>query len=293
MKRLLLLLALTACRGMHEEVVAERMLGRQLVQHPFAVTLEKLDELFMRLKTDTPGLECELCVVGSQPAGEHRHIYCAISGLHTGCVLAQEIVPGRVQLVAIERPLPMELARAFWRYLEGPDGIDFGITEETISSLTTQQENEFTGAWSFFGNAGTSAVISQNNPAVGFEVQGGVRRWLNYYLIGGAGLEVEHLPFTPLAITDVGVQVRGELTLWDERFRRAFNLPNSTFLMSITPFVAFGAGKPVLGARGMVGIQLLRLGSVWTPIRLELGYQQALFGTFSISGARAGVMLGF
>ena len=162
---LLLLLALSACRGIHEEVVAERMLGRKLVQHPFAMTLEKIDELLMRLKTDTSGLECELCVVGSQPAGEHRQVYCAISGIHTGCFLANEVAPGWVQIIAIERPLPMQLARAIWRYLEGPDGTDFGITDETISSLTTQQENEFSGAWSFFGNAGMSAVISQSNPA--------------------------------------------------------------------------------------------------------------------------------
>ncbi len=294
MKWWLALLVLSAgCRGLHEERVAERMLGRQLMSHDFSLTLSKLDGLMEAAKVPSPGQDCELCVLDSQKLPEGKIVYCVQSGISTGCVLAQELLPGRVRLVAIERALSPVLAQALWRLLEGPaaDAVAREV-EASIAELTLQEEQRFDGAWAFFASVGTTAVLGLTTPAVGFAAQGGVRRWFNYFLIGGAGLEVESLPFAPRPFSTLGVQVRGELAMWDERFRHTFNLPNVSFLMAITPIVAFG-DRPAFGARGVVGVQMLRLGNAWTPLRLEIGYQHVVVNGGSVSGARAAVMIGF
>lgn len=285
-------LLLVGCRGLHEERVYERLIGRQLMQHEFALSLATLDAQLRAVRIDDDK-ECPLCLLSSQPTADGKQVYCLMSGIHTGCVLAQESRPGRVRLVAIERSLPPPLTQALWRYLEGlAADVAVSISDEMISSFTNGEEQDFAGAWSFFANVGSSAVVSLLNPAFGFSAQGGVRRWLNYYLIGGAGLEFESLPFTARPFSLVGLQARAELSMWDERFRRAFNLPGVTFVMTITPLAAFGS-KPAFGARAMIGAQMLHLGSVWTPIRLEIGYQHLVVNGLSVSGARAGVQLGF
>ncbi len=111
-------------------------------------------------------------------------------------------------------------------------------------------------------------------------------------MLGGAGLEVESMPFTVRPFSVLGLQGRAELSMWEERFRRTLNLPGVTFLMSVTPLVAFGA-KPAFGARAAIGVQVLRLGNAWTPVRLEIGYQYLVVNGFAVTGARAGLMLGF
>jgi hypothetical protein len=290
---LALLVVGCACRGLHEERVSERLLGRQLMEHEFSMTLQQLDALLSTVKYPEPGQDCELCLLSSQVTSDGNQLYCVISGMNTGCVVAKEARPGRLQMVAIARPLAAPLARALWRFVEGPTADSASeAAEASVSSITALEERDFEGAWSFFANAGTSAVLTLKTPAIGFGAQGGVRRWLNYYLMGGTGLEVEILPFTTRPLTVVGVQARAELTMWDEYFRRTLNLPNVSFLMAITPLAAFGT-RPAFGARGVIGMQMLRLGNAWTPIRLELGYQYLVVNGFSVSGARAGLMLGF
>ena len=283
----------TGCRALHEERVSERLLGRQLMSHDFVTTMTQLDTLMQTAKSSDPGQDCELCVLGSQALPDKKFVYCVQSGINTGCVLAQEVVPGRVRLLAIERGLSTVLAHALWRFIEGPaaDTVAQQV-EASIVDSTLKEEQAFDGAWAFFANVGTTAVLGLTTPAVGFAAQGGVRRWLNYYLIGGAGLEVESLPFAPRAFSTMGLQLRAELSMWDERFRRTFNLPGVSFVMAITPIVAFG-DRPAFGARGVVGVQMLRLGNAWTPLRLEIGYQYVVVNGGSVSGVRAGVMVGF
>jgi len=293
--RWLLLSLLAGCRGLHEERVSERLLGRLLSQHLFQMTLSQLDLVMHSSRSDEQLRDCELCVTSVQPTTDGKMVYCLVSGMHTGCVLAHEVKPGQVSLIAIERPLPTSLARALWRFIEGPqveEAADDPKRQATVAMLTSAEDNEFTGAWAFFANMGSSAILSLANPAIGFSAQGGVRRWFNYYLIGGAGLEVESMPFSSRPFSVIGTQFRAELSMWEERFRRTFNLPGVTFLMSVTPLFAFGS-KPAIGARGVIGVQMLRLGNAWTPIRLEIGYQQLVVNGLTISGARAGLMVGF
>ena len=292
---LLVMVALTAggCRTLHEERVSERLLGKQLMHHEFDLSLFQLDAKMRTAQVDERTVECLLCVTSSTPLPDGKQVYCMISGMHTGCVLAQESRGTRSRLVAIDRPLATPLARALWQFLEGPTAESIATaSERAVDAYTRQEEDEFEGAWSFFASLGTSAVVSLDSPAIGFGAQGGFRRWLNYFLIGGAGLEVESVPFRAKPFTILGLQGRAELTMWDDRFRNSFNLPGVSFLMSITPLVAFGE-RPAFGARAMLGVQMLRLGNAWTPIRLEIGYQYVVVDGLSVAGARAGVMIGF
>ena len=102
----------TGCRALHEERVSERLLGRQLMSHDFVTTMTQLDTLMQTAKSSDPGQDCELCVLGSQALPDKKFVYCVQSGINTGCVLAQEVVPGRVRLLAIERGLSTVLAHA-------------------------------------------------------------------------------------------------------------------------------------------------------------------------------------
>ena len=108
------------CRGLHEERVSERLLGRQLSQHQFQMTLSQLDLVMHSSRSDEQLRDCELCVTSVQPTTDGKMVYCLVSGMHTGCVLAHEVKPGRVSLIAIEKPLATPLARALWRFIEGP-----------------------------------------------------------------------------------------------------------------------------------------------------------------------------
>lgn len=295
--RLAAVLALAAtagCRAMHEGLIRQRLLPARLLQAELPRSLAEIDAVLADRPATVFGGQCLLCLASRTPTADGGAVYCLTSRVDAGCVKATPAGPGKTRLGAASGvpPLTPNLARELWRLLD-PDAAAAASSQAVadVAGLAADEEDRFEPRWSLFGGARAVTVVGAHQPVFALGVQAGVRRWLSYFLLAGAGLEYENVLFPTRQVSTAGAQVRVELSIWDAEDAAALNLPGLSLAMVATPLLAFGS-QPTAGMRATVGFYLRKVGTLWTPISFELGYQSLVVDGLDGSGFRAALGFG-
>ncbi len=186
--------------------------------------------------------------------------------------IEQRLLQSRLRLADIR--LPRSGARELWAVVDPPgaQAATRETTREELSALAAAEEERFTPKSAWFARATLSGTMVPYQTYFTVGLSMGIREWLGYFLLVGAGPSMEWSLFA--APTLVGVTVRAELSLWGDELAARFNLPAASFVMSVMPLVALGDGpEPAFGARATLGVQLTRPQSQWIPLGLDFGYQ--------------------
>ncbi len=288
----------SSCRGLHEASVKRRLMQARLFHAEVPVSAAEARRRLEERKADAFTAQCTLCLLSSRPSGDGGTVYCLASGPAQGCVVAQSVGVDRVRFEpAPGEPLvPGDVVRELWRVMDPPAAAQAAVQAAALAAadvgaLAADEEERFQGRWSFFAGGKTSALTGGKELVVGVGAQAGVRRWLGYFLLGGGGLEYESVVFLASTAHSVGLQLRAEISMWEEESAGFFNLPSISIAMTATPLLAFGT-RPATGARGAVGLSLAHLRGVWAPLFLEVGYQSLVVDGADASGFRVVMGLG-
>lgn len=286
--------ALAGCRALHEEQVEQRLVQTRLRLADIPLPLSQVDALLASRQGVSRLEACSLCVDSVSVEGNAR-TYCLTTGAQSGCVVARAVTPEVTRFEPDPRrpELPLAVARALWRLVD-PNGAQVATRELAtgeLSSLAIEEEERFTPRSSWFARATLSGTMVPYQTYFTLGLSAGVREWLGYFLVVGAGVSLEWSLFARPTV--VGVPVRAELTLWSDELGARWNLPAASFLMTMTPLIAFGDGPDAaFGARGTIGVQLTKPQAQWIPIALELGYQAVGSAGANISGPRVALSFG-
>lgn len=295
--RLAVVLALAAtagCRALHEGLVKQRVLEARLYQAELPRSLAELDALLADRRSTAFNAQCLLCLTSRTPTADGGALYCLTSLKESGCVKARPAGPRttRLEPASGAPQLTANVARELWRLLD-PSGAAAANDEAVVDvpALAAEEEERFEGRWSFFGGARVVTVVTARDPVFAFGAQAGVRRWMSYFLLAGAGLEYENVLFPGRQLSTLGAQLRAEVSIWQDEDAVVLNLPALSFVMSVSPLLAFGT-RATPGMRGCVGFSLRRVGEIWTPIFFELGYQSLAVDGLNATGFRAALGFG-
>ncbi len=296
---LALALGLAGCRSAHEAQIRQHLMLTRLELAEVTQTPEQIDEL-VRAESESAAIalpdvnrpaEAPLRLLGTTIDGP-RHTWCVAQGDLQGCFVG--VLEGtHTQLRASGgRNLPSPLVRAFWGVLDAPAASEAeNLPDTDVPQLAEEVELRFAPRWSFTVGARSGAIASAEAPTFTFGGQAGVRYWANMFVIVSALLEAENMQQNNRNVATVAPQLRFEVTLWRPENERYFNLPDISFLMAAEPVFAFGV-KPAVGARAVIGVQLVHLGRYPTPFFFELGFQSLEVDRRPASGLRIGLGIG-
>jgi len=292
---LALLFALGGCRTAHERLVAQRLVQTQLFAAEIPVPLPQAELLLTARHDEQQVGPCDPCLLSLRAVAENLRRVCLAVDSRQGCVMLRGL-GGHVYVSPApgEGELDADVARGLWEVLDPPGAAAATArADRDVPLLAAQEEEDFTVRPGAFATLRTSTVVRDDRALFGFGAQGGVRLWVNYFLLLGAGLDVEYdvAPLTPGYAT-VGLHLRGEVSLWREENARVLNSPDLSLVMGVTPLLATVRGAP-LGVRAMAGLQLSRVGRVPTPLLFAVGFQSLRLDGNDVSGPRVSLGVGF
>ncbi len=279
---------LSGCRAAHETLVRQRLLVPRLALADVRSTPAQIDALVQALDpAATRGLRrVSLTVDGAE------HVWCVAVRDYEGCFTGLAEGAGtRVHATGGRSPPPL-VVQAFWEVLDAPAANEAVAQPDTdVAQLADEEENRFTPRLSLTGGVRTGAVVAGDGPAFTFGGHLGLRSWVNFFTIVGGAIEVENVLQLTRSVVTLAPQARIELTLWRPENQRMANLPDVSFVMAAEPLFALGRTLGV-GARAVIGVQLVHLGRLPTPFFFELGWQSLEVDKHSLSGVRVGLGVG-
>lgn len=277
------------CRTLHENGLRNRVLEARFSLTQVDLTLNEVDSILRALPKDT-GTCGSLCLVSVEPNTDESITWCLAIRGYRACFRGRASENG-TKFKVLASPAPVGIVRALWQLtdpIRAQEALAAG--SEDLSDLALAEEENFDPSFTFTAGLRSGMVSSlATSPAFTFGGHLGLRYWLNYFMIPGVAVSVENVVVTSSSFVTVAPQARLEFAVWSPQFERYLNLPRLTFLMGVEPIIAFGSTMAI-GARGIVGVQLIHLGNLPSPFLFEVGYQSLTVGNLNASGVR--VVLG-
>lgn len=290
-----LFLGLGGCRTWHQDLVQQRLVQTRFFGSDVPRALEEVEAVVQERKREGPDASpCRFCLVSSATERDGARRYCFEAFGEPGCVRAREVGPGRTRFEAASvGEVPETIVRELWRLLDEPAAVAAAHhTERDVEAVAIEEERRFVPRWTFLAGARAGAVVSADSPTFTFGGQAGFRAWVNSFLLVGAAAEAESALQNNRSFLTLAPLARAELSVWSDENLRCFNLPFLTFLMAAGPLVAVGRG-PSVGVRATVGVHVVHVGRLLTPLFFELGFQLLRADGRSSSGLRVAFGLGF
>lgn len=283
--------SLAGCRAVHAELIESRLVEHRFFEHDVAMSLGDVDRVLTGLRTERLRW-CELCTLSAQWVGDARQ-YCLTSHHELACLEARAVAGNHTRFrVPTAQATSDSVIRALWwtlepsvaRLSERPDDAE-------LDALAEEEEEAFVPRWSFIAGAKVGTVISADPTAYTFGGQVGVRYWGSLFVIPGVVFEAENALQRDRSVVGLSVQGRIELSVWRADNARFFNAPSISFVMSGGPLVGVGYGAG-LGGRASVGVHIIHLSQLPTPVFLELGFQALTVDEKGLTGLRLALGIG-